>query len=184
MRDVSAVVSAVQGFAGPNAVGAQAVDIDGNANLIRAALAEGTRRFVLLSVAGAAPNSSFELTRVKYISEEELMRSGLEWTVVRPTAYLDTWLGLLTDMIASKGSVTIFGRGNNPIHFVGASDVAALIENALGSKELVGATLEIGGPENFTLNGLAERVMANHGTEVPSVTFRFRCYGSCRRSCA
>jgi uncharacterized protein YbjT (DUF2867 family) len=167
MHDVSAVVSAVQGFAGPDAVGAQAVDIDGNANLTRAALAEGTRRFVLLSVAGAAPNSSFELRRDKYRSEEALMRSGLEWTVVRPTAYLETWLGLLADMIASRGSATIFGRGNNPINFVSASDVAALVENVLLSNEMVGATLEIGGPEDLTLNGLAERLIANHGTKVP-----------------
>src|SRR5690349_12739875 len=49
----STVISAVQGFGGPNAVGTNAVDRDGNATLIRAARNAGVEHFVLISVLGA-----------------------------------------------------------------------------------------------------------------------------------
>jgi uncharacterized protein YbjT (DUF2867 family) len=165
MQGVATVVSAVQGFAGVEPVGAKAVEVDGNANLIRAALAAGTRQFVLVSATGAAPNSPLEPRRVKYQAEQAVIQSGLDWTVLRPTVYLETWIGLLGDMIAAKGSVTVFGRGSNPINFVSAYDVAALIDRVTRSPELAGATLEIGGLENLTLNDLARSLLPKHGAD-------------------
>ena len=166
MRGTSAVVSAVQGFAGVEPAGPE-VDLDGNANLIRAALAAGTSRFVFVSAAGADPASPLGLRRIKYQTEQAVIHSGLSWTIVRPTVFLDTWIGLLGDMIAAKGAVTLFGRGNNPINFVSAQDVAALIECVTRSPDLVGTTLEIGGPENFTLNELARRLLTERGADGP-----------------
>ncbi|MCW2596824.1 MAG: nucleoside diphosphate sugar epimerase, partial [Jatrophihabitans sp.] len=154
--------SAVQGFAGTEPAGAKAVDLAGNSQLIRAARNVGVRRFVLVSALGAAPDSPLELRRVKYETEQTLIRSQLEWTIVRPTVYLETWRFLLDEMAAKKGSVTVFGRGTNPINFVSVRDVAALVERATRSAELAGAVLEIGGPENLTLNELVRTVLAGH----------------------
>jgi NADH dehydrogenase len=83
--------------------------------------------------------------------------------VVRPTVFLETWIGLLGEMAATKRAVTVFGRGENPVNFVGAGDVAALVVQATLSAGLDGATLEIGGPENITLNDLARAVLAGRG---------------------
>jgi Predicted nucleoside-diphosphate-sugar epimerases len=62
------VVSAVQGFAGPGDGSPATVDRDGNMHLIQAARAAGARA-VLMSVAGAAPDSPFELFRMKHAAE-------------------------------------------------------------------------------------------------------------------
>lgn len=161
----SCVVSAVQGFAGTDPVGAQAVDLDGNDSLMQAAAAAGAPRIIMLSSAGAAPDSSMELHRVKHQVEQSVKATTLDWTIVRPTVYMETWIGLMREMIARKGSVTIFGRGDNPIDFVSASDVAALVAHAARTTELAGETLSIGGPENLTLNTLAHEVMASAGRE-------------------
>ncbi|MFI6101396.1 SDR family oxidoreductase [Lentzea sp. NPDC051213] len=163
MRGVTTVVSAVQGFAGTDPGGATAVDLRGNENLLSAAVAAGAERFVLISAAGAAPDSSLDLRRIKHQAETTALRSELKTTIIRPTVYLETWLGILTEMIEAKRAVTIFGRGDNPINFVSADDVAALVEHATRSPELAGATLEIGGPDNLTLNELARAVLARHG---------------------
>jgi NADH dehydrogenase len=162
VRGATMVVSAVQGFAGTEPAGAKAVDLAGNSQLIRAARNVGVRRFVLVSALGAAPDSPLELRRVKYETEQTLIRSKLEWTIVRPTVYLETWRFLLDEMAAKKGSVTVFGLGTNPINFVSVRDVAALVERATRSAELAGAVLEIGGPENLTLNELVRTVLAGH----------------------
>lgn len=163
MRGVTTVVSAVQGFAGTDPGGATAVDLRGNENLLHAAVAAGAQRFVLISAVGAAPDSSLDLRRVKHQAELAAQHSRLETTVVRPTVYLETWLGILSEMIETRQAVTIFGRGTNPINFVSADDVAALVDHATRSPELAGATLEIGGPDNLTLNELARTLVARHG---------------------
>lgn len=167
MEGVTTVVSAIQGFAGLEPAGATAVDLDGNANLLRAARAARTPRFILISATGAAPQSPLVLRRIKHQAEQAVMQSGMKWTVIRPTVYLETWIGLLGDMISTKRSVILFGRGDNPINFVSANDVAALVERATRSSELVGATLEIGGPENLTLNDLARRLLVRHAVDGP-----------------
>ncbi len=53
LNGVDAVVSAITGF-GPGGQGTRAVDYAGNVRLLRAAEAAGVRRFVLVSVHGAA----------------------------------------------------------------------------------------------------------------------------------
>src|ERR1700682_4983106 len=65
LHGVDAVVSAMTGF-GPGARGPKAVDYEGNLNLITAAEAAGVRRFVLLSMYGAAADHPMELARMKY----------------------------------------------------------------------------------------------------------------------
>ena len=162
VHGVTTVVSAVQGFAGLDPGGATAVDLGGNENLLRAAEAAGARRFVLISAVGAAPDSPLDLRRVKHEAETAAQRSPLETTIIRPTVYLETWLGLLTEMIETKRVITVFGRGDNPINFVSADDVAALVERATHTPELAGATLEIGGPADLTLNELSRTLLARH----------------------
>lgn len=164
---VSAVVSCVQGFAGVDPVGPEAVDRDGNANLVRAAVAAGAARFVLVSAVGAAPDSPLKFRRIKHQSEQLVIASGLQWTVLRPTVYLETWIGFLGDMIAGKRALTLFGRGDNPINFVSADDVAALAVQAALAPGLAGATLEIGGPEDVTLNELAGALLAARAVDTP-----------------
>lgn len=166
MRGVHTVVSAVQGFAGVEPGGAKAVDRDGNQNLVRAAVEAEVRRFVLVSATGAAPDSALDLRRFKFEAEQAVRASGLEWCIVRPTVYLETWLWLLGEMAETKGSVTLFGRGENPINFVSADDVAALVVRACDSEGARGAVLEIGGPEDITLSDLANRVIARRERPV------------------
>ena len=49
----------------------------------------------------------------------------------------------------------VFGRGDNPVNFVSALDVAALVSQAATSPSLRGQILELGGPDNLTFNELA-----------------------------
>jgi Predicted nucleoside-diphosphate-sugar epimerases len=147
MHEITTVVSAVHGFAGPGRVSPASVDRDGNANLVASAAAAGAD-VVLLSVVGAAPDNPMELFRAKYSAEEHLRASGTDWTIVRATAFVELWADIMTKPI-------VFGRGNNPINFVSVEDVAAVVERAVIDVSLRGSVLEIGGPENVTFNEFA-----------------------------
>jgi NADH dehydrogenase len=57
----------------------------------------------------------------------------------------------------------VFGPGRNPINFVSARDVAALVDLAVHDPSLRGQILEVAGPENLTFTELAERLIAASG---------------------
>jgi NADH dehydrogenase len=144
------VVSAVHGFVGPDAGGPQAVDWRGNLDLFRAAADAGVEHVVLLSAQGAAPNHPMELYRMKHRAEEALRASGLAWTILRATAFMETWAMLVGEPLVRTGKTTVFGRGRNPINFVSAHDVAAFVELAVTDPALRGETVDVGGPESLT----------------------------------
>ncbi|MDQ2913594.1 MAG: SDR family oxidoreductase [Chloroflexota bacterium] len=145
---VATVVSAVHGFLVKE--GPRAIDRDGNRNLIAAARSAGAEHFVLVSIAGASADSPMELFRMKYAAEQDLKRSGLSWTIVRPTSYMETWLGLIAVPLLQSGKVRIFGRGQNPINFVSANDVAGVMETAVMDPAKRGAAIDVGGPEDLS----------------------------------
>jgi uncharacterized protein YbjT (DUF2867 family) len=162
VRGASVVVSAVHGFAGPGGVSPATVDYQGNVNLIDAAGAAGAE-LVLMSGVGAAADSPMELFRMKHAAEQHLRASGVPWTIVRATAFLELWIDLLTRTAGRSGRPVVFGRGDNLVNFVSVTDVAALVEHALASPATRGRVLEIGGPANLSLNQLAAAIQAAAG---------------------
>jgi uncharacterized protein YbjT (DUF2867 family) len=159
---VTCVVSAIHGFIGPRGVSPATIDRDGNINLIDAARRSGAD-VVLMSVLGAADDSPMELFRMKYAAECYLRASGAAWTIVRAAAFLETWTELLRQTARRSGRPLVFGKGDNPINFVSVLDVAAVVERAVTDVSVRGRTLEIGGPQNLTLNQVALAVQASDG---------------------
>jgi uncharacterized protein YbjT (DUF2867 family) len=142
------------------------VDYQGNSNLIQAARMAGVEHFILVSVHGAAPDHPMDLFRMKYLAEQKLRESGLAWTIIRPTAYMETWAAILGKPLLKTGRTRIFGRGNNPINFVSADDVARYVELAIVDQSLRGGLVEVGGPENLTMNqfvGIFEGLAGKEG---------------------
>jgi uncharacterized protein YbjT (DUF2867 family) len=148
------VISAVHGFVGPGGVSPASVDRAGNATLIAAAARTGAA-FVLISVVGASPSHPIGLFRAKHAAEETMRASGLRWTIVRATAFMETWATIMNRTLQASGTILVFGRGDNPVNFVSATDVAALAARAATGPGLHGQVLELGGPANLTFNQLA-----------------------------
>jgi NADH dehydrogenase len=124
-------------------------------------------RFILMSVQGAVPNHPMELFRMKYLTEQQLQASGLPWTVIRPTAYMETWAALVGEPLLKTGKTTIFGRGDNPINFVSVYDIAQFVELAVTDPAMQGVMVEVGGPENITMRQVVqtfETVSGKHST--------------------
>jgi uncharacterized protein YbjT (DUF2867 family) len=161
---VETVISAITGF-GPGGSGPRQVDMQGNQNLIAAAVAAGVENFILVSVHGSSSDHPMELYRAKFRAEETLRTSSLAWTIVRPTPFMEVWAGIVGDSLVKGGSATVFGLGHNPINFVSVQDVARFIRLAVGDRRMRGMTLEMGGPENLTLSALVEVIAASRGLQ-------------------
>jgi NADH dehydrogenase len=155
LEGATAVVSAVHGFAGPGRVSPDAVDREGNVNVIDAA-SDLSVEVILMSVVGASAEHPMELFRAKHAAEQHLRASSAGWTIVRATAFIELWDELLRRPI-------VFGRGANPINFVSVHDVAAAVERAVLDTRLRGKVIEVGGPRNLTFNQLALLLQQAHG---------------------
>jgi len=153
LRGVGTVISAVSGFAGPRTSPAS-VDQAGNANLIGAA-GRASATFILMSVVGASPSHPIGLFRAKHAAEVTLRGSGIPWTIVRATAFMETWATVMGRTLQATGKIIVFGRGDNPVNFVSVTDVAALVVRAASDSAVHGQAINIGGPENLTLNQVA-----------------------------
>lgn len=165
MAGVTSVISAIQGFDDPKS-SPESTDRDGNRNLVNAAKEAEVDHFVLVSAVKSALDHPMSLGRAKYAAEQFLKESGLEWTIVRGTAFMEFWANLVGQPLVDTGRTQVFGRGNNPINFVSVGDVAKAVEMAIVDPDLRGVDLEVGGPENLTMNQVLqifERVSGKTG---------------------
>ncbi len=71
---------------------------------------------------------------------------------------MELWVEIAGGPIIKEGKATVFGRGENPINFNSAKDVARFIELALFEPGLSRTILAVGGPENLTFNQLVAQV--------------------------
>ncbi|SDB97317.1 NADH dehydrogenase [Raineyella antarctica] len=167
------VVSAMHGVDPAAKESPESVDRDGNANLIRAARSAGAY-IVLMSIIGARPDHPIEQLRMKAAAEQVLRTGPDDWTIVRASAYAELFAGLLAQMAGKSGVTTVFGRGDTPINFVSVQDVALAVARAVTDPTLRGQVIEVGGPENLTMNELASRVVgdAHPPRHVPRVALR------------
>jgi len=177
MADVQTVISCMSGYDGRRGSNPRSVDGEGNLRLIRAAESAGASHFVLVSMRGAAPDHAIELLRMKFLAEQELRRSRLAWTIIRPTVFMETWARVVCEPLLKKGRALIFGRGENPINFVSAHDVAQFVELAVIDPAMRGLAVDVGGPDNLTLNQFADIFAAVTGrgpgrTRVPRAALR------------
>jgi uncharacterized protein YbjT (DUF2867 family) len=161
------VVSAITGFPGTRDENPTTIDCDGNINLADAAHAAGAD-LLMMSVVGASADHPMELFRMKHAAEEHARGLGLPLTVIRATAYLELWVGILQQTAGRSGRPIVFGSGNNPINFVSVHEVASVVNHAVIDPSVRGRTLLATGPHNVTFNDLATAVQTAAGrTSAP-----------------
>lgn len=148
---VDQVLATAHSLLGRGKVASKYVDEAGHKQLIDAAKAAGVKHFVYTSASGVSPNHPTDFARIKYGVEQYLQGSGLSYTILRPTAFME-WHAhnFIGQPILERGQVTLFGRGENPRNFVAGDDVARFAVIALTDPRAAGQIIEIGGPENWT----------------------------------
>lgn len=146
LADVSAdaVISCVASRTGTPA-DAQRVDYAANQNLLASAATIGVRHFVLLSaICVQRPRLAFQ--KYKLAFEKELRNSGLDFTIVRPTAYFKSLSGQIERLRAGKPFL-LFGDGTQTAcKPIGEPDLAAFIIDCLWNEAARNQVLPIGGP--------------------------------------
>ena len=151
LAGVEAVFTAAHGLMDRRRNGNVRIDVEGMKRLIDAAQAAGVRRFVHTSAQNAAPNSPVAFTRVKWEAERHLQASGLDWTVLRPSAFADLYAhDLIGKQVLAGPTVWLLGSGETRRNLVAIDDVALMAVLALLERRFSREVVEVSGPDNLT----------------------------------
>lgn len=78
--------------------------------------------------------------------EQHLKQSGLAYTILRPSYFMEVWLSPVVGFDFPNAQATIYGAGRNPISWISLYDVARFAALCLDKPAARNATLELGGP--------------------------------------
>lgn len=171
LRAAMVGVKTVYHLAGIERRGASAdlleVDIQGTRNMLQAAQDANIDRFFFTSHLGADRASAFPLLKAKAIAEENIRRSGLDYTIFRTALVFgpnDGFTSGLAQLLYAIPFVFLVpGDGDNLIQPLWIEDLTTCMTWALDDADTRKRTFEIGGPEFLTLNEVVRIVMVKVG---------------------
>lgn len=124
---------------------AWAVDHAAHSAVLAAAVAAGVRQFVLVS-AICVQKPLLEFQRAKLAFEAELRASGLDWSIVRPTAYFKSLSGQVARVRAGRPYL-VFGDGRlTACKPISDRDLGRYLALCLTDADKRNRVLPIGGP--------------------------------------
>jgi NADH dehydrogenase len=121
-------------------------DVEGTTNLIEAARAHGVSQFIFTSLSGNFTVES-PLQWANREVERRLKESGLVYTILRPSYFMEVWLSPVVGFDPANAKATIYGSGQNPISWISVQDLAQFAVAALNHPAAKSSVLELGGPE-------------------------------------
>ncbi|MCY0899998.1 MAG: complex I NDUFA9 subunit family protein [Firmicutes bacterium] len=138
--------------------------------VLRAAQIAEVPRLIHMSALGTRRDAVSQYHHTKWRAEE-LVRSapGLAWTILRPSLIFGSGAPFF-DLLATLSRlprVPVPGDGRTLFQPVSRTDVARLIARALPDPAASRMTLEIGGPERFSLNQLFDLMGTRVGRPHP-----------------
>ncbi|RME37187.1 MAG: NAD-dependent epimerase/dehydratase family protein [Planctomycetota bacterium] len=131
------------------------IHVEGTENVLEAVTRARIRRFVHMSALGTRPDAPSAYHRTKWQAEEAVRRSGLDWTVFRPSVIHGPYgelMQLLKRFVCGllPPVIPCFGQGTARVQPVFVKDVAHCFVESLLRPQTVGQIFSLGGPQAYT----------------------------------
>ena len=141
----------------------QRVDHQGQIALVDAAVSNGVERYLFVSFSG---NLDLEcaLQSAKRTVERAVRESGMTYTILRPSFFIEVWLSPAFGFDVEHGTARIFGTGDQRMSWISLSDVARFTVECIDHPAAKNAVFELGG-EAVSPNELSAEV--EHRTGKP-----------------
>src|SRR3989454_4654145 len=98
--------------------------------VVRAAEEVGVKHVVKLSALGASDHSTSTIGREHWAVEQALLSARLQWTILRPHAFMQNWLGDVAESVQAE-SIIYAPIGDGRVPFIDARDIAAVAAEVL-----------------------------------------------------
>jgi uncharacterized protein YbjT (DUF2867 family) len=124
---------------------------------IEAAKNSGVKQVVKLSAMGALADGVSPLMRAHARSERALEDSGLAFTILRPTFFMQNWVAFYSHGIKAGQPVNV-NAGDARLNWIDARDIAEVAAAALAGPGHEGFVYELTGPESLSHAEVAGRL--------------------------
>ncbi|SRR5579875_99436 len=148
-----------------------ATNVQGTANLIRAAEEAGVGRVVEMSGLGTRPDKPGSYMQGRYLAEQMLKESKLDWTIIQPSVLFGKdapFIKGLVDLIQTSPIVPLIGGGTMMFQPIYVEDVVRVVLRVLAEPESSRRkTFTIGGPEYYSFTQMIDTLLhALHKTRL------------------
>ena len=162
LHGVSAIISTVSSTSSrQEGDSITSVDDEGQINLINAAAGAGISQFVYVSFC-PMPNE-FPLQTAKRKVENHLAESGLNYTILQPTFFMEAWLSPALGFDYPNAKATVYGEGKNRISWIAIKDVASFAGASLDNPAAKNQIIELGGVAALSPLEVVAIFEASHG---------------------
>ena len=136
------------------------INLDLTKKILRACKKSRVRKFVFNSGLGASSNSTTDYFISKYMAEQEIINSGLDYSIFRPSYILgkDDYLTKNLQQQIRQGQLILPGSGNflmQPIHI---DDACEILYKAATSKKFSKKTVDLVGPKTISYKKLLSQL--------------------------
>jgi uncharacterized protein YbjT (DUF2867 family) len=150
----------------------QRVHTEATANVVEAARKAGLKRYLHMSALGTRADARSRYHQTKWAAEEEVRKSGLAWTIFRPSVIYgpgDQSIAVLSNLLRRAPFVPVLGNGNSKIQPVSVENVAKSFVSAVKNDGTIGKTYDLCGPDAFTWNELYDKLLTFYGLRKPKL---------------
>jgi NADH dehydrogenase len=154
----------------------EALHTEATYSVVDAARRSGVERVVLMSSLGTRKDAPSGYHRTKAESEEIVRKSGLRWTIFRPSVIFgpgDEFHPLLADLV-HRPIVPVIDGGRALLQPVAHRNVVGPMARSLTMPETQGKMYEIGGPERHAFADILHKVARHYGVWPNTVSMPSR----------
>jgi uncharacterized protein YbjT (DUF2867 family) len=165
MSDRSGLTPALEGVERVLMISSPAMNmVETQSTFVDACKSAGVRHVIKFSGLDARPETRFPFGRMHWEIEQQLERSGLAWTHLRPTGFMQEYLREAPSII-NDGALylPLADVRLNPVDLIDVAKVAFLVLRDGGHE---GETLPLTGPEALTITAIAEHISSAVGKAV------------------
>ncbi len=124
----------------------EATDLQGQLNLVEAARNAAVEQFIYISYSGGIGLDD-PLTVAKRTVETSVRSSGMTYTILRPSYFMEVWLSPTLGFDFPNAKATLYGAGTQKLSWISLGDVAEFAVQSLENSVATDARLELGGPD-------------------------------------
>jgi len=159
---VEAVIHLIGIISETTRVSFEQAHVEATRNVLAAAKQAGVTRWIQMSAAGTRPHAVSRYHITKWEAEERVRRSGLDWTIFRPSLIYgyderDRFLNLLRLAVAGP-VLPLLDGGLAQVQPVSVRDVARCFALAVASNASLGREFDLVGPEPLSWREMIYRV--------------------------
>lgn len=171
LKNCDALIHLIGSGKEPNSHSYKSVNLNLTKTIIEICKRSKIKKIVYISGLGVSNNSISSYFISKHKAEQEIINSGLDYTVLRPSYIIgknDPLTINLTNQI-QKGKIIVPGKGDYHLQPISVNDVAQIIYLSIFSKKFSNKIIDLVGPQKVTFREFVKLFLGKRKIKIENV---------------